>query len=302
MLSSRLPAVGRIRLAPMLNEAGRLMGDLTVTRLDEDRFWLTGSYYLQDWHLRWLHAHLPASGVEVRNLTEERMGFSISGPAARAILERLVDEDVSNAAFPFLAVRRMDVCASRAVVGRISLTGELGYEIVVPAERHQALWGELREAGAEHGLRPIGDRAVDSLRLEKGYGIWSAEFRQDCTPGASGLDRFVAFDKGGFIGREAALRERAEGSPRRLVLLEIDAADADASMDEGVWTDGRLAGVVTSGAFGHHAGKSLALAYVDRDVIAEAPDLVVYVVGDERTARILPEPPYDPTGARLRGS
>jgi dimethylglycine dehydrogenase len=302
MLSSRLPAVGRIRLAPMLNEGGRLMGDLTVTRLDEDRFWLTGSYYLQDWHLRWLRVHLPASGVELRNLTEERMGFSISGPAARAILERLVDEDVSNAAFPFLAVRRMDVGASRAVVGRISLTGELGYEIVVPAERHQALWGELREAGAEHGLRPIGDRAVDSLRLEKGYGIWSAEFRQDGTPGASGLDRFVAFDKEGFIGRDAALREREEGSPRRLVLLEVDAADADASMDEGVWLDGRLVGVVTSGAFGHHVGKSLALAYVDRGVIAEAGDVVVYVVGDERTARILPEPPYDPAGARLRGA
>jgi dimethylglycine dehydrogenase len=302
MLSSRLPAVGRIRLAPMLNEGGRLMGDLTVTRLDEDRFWLTGSYYLQDWHLRWLRVHLPASGVELRNLTEERMGFSISGPAARAILERLVDEDVSNAAFPFLAVRRMDVAASRAVVGRISLTGELGYEIVVPAERHQALWGELREAGAEHGLRPIGDRAVDSLRLEKGYGIWSAEFRQDGTPGASGLDRFVAFDKEGFIGRDAALREREEGSPRRLVLLEVDAADADASMDEGVWLDGRLVGVVTSGAFGHHVGKSLALAYVDRGVIAEAGDVVVYVVGDERTARILPEPPYDPAGARLRGA
>jgi dimethylglycine dehydrogenase len=302
MLSSRLPAVGRIRLAPMLNEGGRLRGDLTVTRLDEDRFWLTGSYYLQDWHLRWLRVHLPASGVELRNLTEERMGFSISGPAARAILERLVDEDVSNAAFPFLAVRRMDVGASRAVVGRISLTGELGYEIVVPAERHQALWGELREAGAEHGLRPIGDRAVDSLRLEKGYGIWSAEFRQDGTPGASGLDRFVAFDKEGFIGRDAALREREEGSPRRLVLLEVDAADADASMDEGVWLDGRLVGVVTSGAFGHHVGKSLALAYVDRGVIAEAGDVVVYVVGDERTARILPEPPYDPAGARLRGA
>ena len=300
LLSSRLPAVGQIRLAPMLSEAGRLMGDLSVTRLDEDRFWLTGSYYLQDWHLRWFRAHLPANGVGLRNVTEDRMGFSVSGPASRAILERLVHEDVSNEAFPFFAVRRMDVGTVHAVVGRISLTGELGYEIIVPTGLHGTLLNELREAGAEHGLRLIGDRALDSLRLEKGYGIWSAEFRQDCTPGMSSLDRLVAFDKDGFIGREAVLCERDEGSRQRLVLLEVDAADADASMDEGIWLDGRRVGFVTSGAYGHHVRKSLALAYVDTDVVEADPELTVYVVGDERAGRILPEPPYDPTGSRLR--
>ncbi|HET7235956.1 MAG TPA: FAD-dependent oxidoreductase [Actinomycetota bacterium] len=300
LLASRLPDVGRIRLAPMLGESGRLMGDLTVTRLAEDRFWLTGSYFLQDWHLRWFLAHLPPSGVELRNVTEERMGFSISGPASRRILEALVREDVSNEAFPFLWVREIDVGSARAIVGRISFTGELGYEIVVPTGGHGTLWRELREAGADHGLRPFGDRALDSLRLEKGYGIWSAEFRQDITPGMSGLDRFVAFDKGGFIGREAALRERVEGPPRRLVLLEVDAADADASTDEGIWLGGRRVGLVTSGAFGHHVGKSLALAYLDANLIEAAPEVTVFVVGEERTARILPEPPYDPTGSRLR--
>jgi dimethylglycine dehydrogenase len=194
----------------------------------------------------------------------------------------------------------MRVGSSDAVVGRISLTGELGFEIVVPPEAHLALWHELRDAGASHGLRPIGDRAVDSLRLEKGYGIWSAEFRQDRTPGMSGLDRFVAFDKPDFIGREAALREREQGPPQRLVLLQIDAADADASMDDGIWIGERLVGVVTSGAYGHHVGMSLALAYVDTDVIEPSLELTVYVVGEPRQARILPEPPYDPKGDRLR--
>jgi dimethylglycine dehydrogenase len=286
----------------MLSEAGRLMGDLTVTRLDEDRFWLTGSYYLQDWHQRWFRAHLPATGVELRNVSDDRMGFSVSGPASRAILLRLVHEDVSNDAFPFFAVRRMDVGTTHAVVGRISLTGEPGYEIVVPTDRHLTLWHELREAGAEHGLRPIGDRALDSLRLEKGYGIWNAEFRQDMTPGMSGLDRFVAFDKEGFVGREAALRERDEGAGRRLVLLEVDAGDADASMDDGIWLDGRRVGSVTSGAYGHHVQRSLALAYVDADAIEAAPELTVFVVGEERAGRILAEPPYDPAGSRLRGA
>jgi dimethylglycine dehydrogenase len=160
---------------------------------------------------------------------------------------------------------------------------------------------QLRESGQESGLRLVGDRAIDSLRLEKAYGIWNAEFTQAYTPGMCGLDRFVAFDKDEFIGREAALRERKEGAAQRLVLLEVDAGDADASADDGIWIGDRRVGFVTSGAYGHHVKKSLALAYVDRDVIESAVDLDVYIVGEARTARILPAAPYDPTSSKLRG-
>lgn len=302
LVASRIPEVGRIRLAPMLGEAGRLMGDLTVTKLDEDRFWLTGSYYLQVWHERWFRQQSPGRGVTVENITDHWMGFSVSGPASRGILARLAQDDVSNEAFPFLAVRTLDVGTARAVVGRLSLTGELGYEIVVPANQHRTLLRQLRDAGEGSGLRLIGDRAIDSLRLEKAYGIWNAEFTQACTPGMSGLDRFVAFDKGDFIGREAAQRERDErGAAQQLVLLDVAAADADASGHDGIWLEGRRVGSVTSGAYGHHVRKSLAFAYVEREVIAMDAELTVFVVGEERTARILPEPPYDATGARLRG-
>jgi dimethylglycine dehydrogenase len=300
LLAARLPSVGRIRLAPMLGRSGRLMGDLTATRLDQDRFWLTGSYYLQDWHMRWFRSQLPPTGVTLRNLTDDRMGFAISGPASRSILAALTTEDVSGAAFPFLTVRPMRVGSSEAIVGRISLTGELGYEVVVPTSRHRPLYEDLRDAGRDHGLRLVGDRALDSLRLEKGYGIWSAEYRQDVTPAMSGLDRFVAFDKGPFIGREAALRERGLGATRRLVLLEVDATDADAAKEDGVWLDGRLVGAVTSGAYGHHVGASLALAYVDRDLREAHPELLIDVGGEPRPARILPAIPYDPSGSRLR--
>ena len=299
LVAARIPPAGKIRLAPMLNPAGRLMGDLTVARIDEDRFWLTASYYLQPWHLRWFHQQLgDTRGVEIRNITDDWMGFSVSGPASREIVAKLARDDLTNEAFPFLSVRPMEVGSAQAVVGRISLTGELGYEVVVPTSQHRALWGELREAGAAAGLRPIGDRAVDSLRLEKGYGIWSREFRQENTPAESGLDRYVAFDKGEFIGRDAAMRERDAETARRLVLLDVDADDADAAQDDGVWAGGRLVGLATSGAYGHHVGKSLALAYVDRD--APDSDLTIYVVGRPRAATILPEIPYDPAGAKLR--
>jgi dimethylglycine dehydrogenase len=301
LVASTLPEPGRIRLAPMLGEAGQLLGDLSVTRLAEDRFWLTGSYYLQDWHLRWFHRQLPADGVTIVNITPERMGFSVSGPASRSILASLTDADVSHEAFGFMRVRELRVGSSDAVVGRLSLTGELGYEIVVSREDHLTLWTELAEAGAPLGLRAIGDYAIDSLRLEKGYGIWNAEFTQEYTPAMAGLDRYIDRAKPAFTGRDAELAARGAGPAERLVLLEVDATDADAAGDDGVWLGDRCVGFVTSGTFGHHVGRSLALAYLDRDVLEERPEVVVRVVGEPRTARILPEPPYDPAGVRLRG-
>ncbi|MFL5791482.1 MAG: FAD-dependent oxidoreductase [Actinomycetota bacterium] len=301
LVAGRVPSVGRIRLTPMLNPAGRLMGDLTIARIAEDRFWLTGSYYLRPWHMRWFHHQAPPSDVAIVDITEDHMGFSVSGPAAREIVAKLTPEDLATEAFPFLGVREIEVGSTRAVVGRISLTGELGYEIVVLRDRHRSLWAELQDAGAGVGLRPVGDRAVDSLRLEKGYGIWSAEFRQENTPREAGLERFVAFDKGDFVGREAALRDRDAGrSRRRLALLGVDADRADAAQDDGVWAGDRLVGLVTSGAYGHHVGMSLALAYVDADVLDAGEDLTVYVVGVGHRARVLPEIPYDPAGAKLR--
>ena len=300
LLAGRMPDVGRIRLTPMLSEAGRLMGDLSVTRLGPERFWLTGSYYLQGWHMRWFVANHPGADVSLENITGSWMGFAVSGPASREILAGVTEGDVSDDGLPFMGVRELRVGSLPAVVGRISLTGELGYEIVVTAADELVLWHELSEVGAAHGLRPIGDYAIDSLRLEKGYGIWNAEYTQRYTPGESGLGRFIAWDKGPFIGREAAVRERDERPARSLVSLEVDASDAEAGPDDGIWLGDRLVGSVTSGAFGHHVGASLALAYVDHDVIGSDPEIAVSVVGESRSCRILSEPPYDPQGLRIR--
>jgi len=300
LLASRIPAVGRVRLAPMLNPAGKLMGDLTVSRLADDRFWLVGSYMLQEWHLRWFREQLPSAGVRVENLSERWLGFSLSGPRSRDILAALTDADVSNSAVPFLSCQGMDIGTTKAVVARISLTGELGYEVSVPAIQQRNLWSALCAAGEPFGMRQTGLRALDSLRFEKAYGSWGTEFAQSYTPGMSGLDHFVAFDKGGFIGRDAAILERETGPLQRLVPLEIEATDADAAGYEPIWAAGRRVGFVTSGGYGHHVGMSLALAYVDREVVESGAQLSVHVVGEERTAHILAQAPYDPAGTRMR--
>jgi dimethylglycine dehydrogenase len=186
------------------------------------------------------------------------------------------------------------------VVARVSLTGELGYEITVRAAEQRALWDALMGAGKEFGLKPIGMRAQDSLRLEKGYGVWSLEFAQSYTAAMAGLERFIAFDKGEFVGRAAALAERARGPAQRLVLLAVDSDDADVTGFEPVSAADRRVGFVTSGAYGHHVRQSLALAYVDQAVAAQVLQLSVDVLGESRRARILTEPPYDPRGLRMR--
>jgi dimethylglycine dehydrogenase len=186
-------------------------------------------------------------------------------------------------------------------VARLSVAGELGYEINVPASEHLTLYHQLLEAGRDFGLVQIGYNALLSLRLEKSFGIWSREYGWAYTPGMSGLDRFVAFDKGDFVGRGAALDERdGKTARRKLVTLEIAAADADASGFEPIWRGGRRVGFVASGGYGHCVGKSLAMAYVDADAIAPGAAFDVHVVGEMRHATIIAPSPVDPTGARLR--
>jgi dimethylglycine dehydrogenase len=301
LVASNLPKVGRIKLAPMLNKKGKLMGDLTISCLAEDRFWIVASYYLQTWHMRWFNEHLPASeasSVTIKNLSDDWMGFALSGPYSREIMSRLVSVDVSNASFPFLSCREMEVGLANAMVARISLTGELGYEINVPVAHQQALYAALVDAGKDLGLVNIGNRALDSLRLEKSYGIWNAEFTQGYTPGMSYLKNFIAYDKGDFIGRDAALKEKETGASQTLVTLRVDAIDAGPSPYSPVKHDGKVVGFVTSSAYGHYVHQSLALAYVDKEFVNS--NLTVDVIGESKKAVVLTEPAYDPKGERMR--
>lgn len=300
MLACKLPKVGGMRLAPMLTPSGRLAGDLTVLHLAEDCFWLMGSYYLQAWHMRWFNDHLPSQGVTVRNLCKLWAGISIAGPHARTLLSRIVSDDVSGAAFPFMNCREFNIDDSKAVVARVSVSGELGYEINVPVNQMKNLYGRLNDAGSALDLQPYGFRAMSSLRLEKGYGAWSREFTSAYTPKMAGLERFIHFDKHDFVGKEAALRQRDKPVDYVLGLLEIESENADASGFEPVWFDGKRVGFVTSGDYGHWVQKSLALAYISSTVCNESEGFSVHVVGVERPARLLCEPPHDAAGLQLR--
>jgi dimethylglycine dehydrogenase len=300
LFANRVPRVGRILLSPMLNRHGKVIGDFTVARTGAERFLIFGSGVAEDYHMRWFEAHVPKTGLVLRSLRTELLGFAIAGPRSRELFSRLTPCDITNKSFPFLSMRRMEVGAIPALVGRISFSGESGYEIWVRADYQLALYELLMQAGADLGIRLYGARALTSMRLEKGFGNWARDFRPIYSPGEAGLGRFIAFDKPSFIGREAALTERAQGPQRRLVTLIVTANGADAIGDEPVFYKDEAIGWITSGGYGHRIEKSLALAYVPASVVQANTELEVEILGERRPALIADRPPYDPDGLRMR--
>jgi dimethylglycine dehydrogenase len=303
LFSTTLPKPGRARLAVALGHDGRLKGDLTLFNWGPDShgnttWWIMGSYYLRTWHMRWFADHMQ-DGVTVRDLGDEVAGFSLSGPKSRAVIEKLSQDPVG--ALPFMGCGDFDIGLMRCKVGRMSVTGELGYEIHCRMGDHITLREALLKAGAEEGITEYGFNALLSLRLEKSFGIWSKEFTQGYTAGATGMDRWINWDKGDFIGRAAALAERdGNGPAQKVVTLEVDATDADASGFEPVWKDGDLVGFITSGGYAHTLGKSLAMAMVNSDLTEPGTELSVHIVGAERAARVIAASPYDPEGKAMR--
>ena len=298
IFATKLPKAGRSRLAVALGEDGRLKGDLTLFNWGDGTYWIMGSYYLRRWHMRWFDDHMGAD-VQVRDLGDEMCGFSLSGPNARKVIEKLSDGPVGD--LPFMGCGAFDIGMLRCKVGRMSVTGELGYEIHCRMGDHITLRKTLLEAGADVGIKEIGFNAMLSLRLEKSYGIWSAEFTQGYTPAMTAMDRWIDFDKEGFVGRDAALAERDGNGPAQVqVTLEIDADGADASGYEPIWQDGNKIGFVTSGGYGHTMGKSYAMGLVDVASAVEGMDLTVHIVGVERTAKVIAPSPYDPKGKAMR--
>jgi dimethylglycine dehydrogenase len=300
LLAGKLPMPGQIRLTPMLSPKGKLMGDLSTMCLSPNEFWISGSGYLQEWHMRWFSENCREAGVLIENISDQYGGFSVFGPEARAVLQALTNADLSNEHFKFMTVRRMPIGVAPAIVGRLSVTGELGYEIYVPRPHMTPLLDRLAELIIKVQGCWIGMYAVNSLRLEKSFGIWSREFSRDYTPRMANMARYIDFSKPDFIGRELALLDRDAVPTRRLVTLTIDASDSDATGYEPIYCDDRRVGYVTSGGFGHCANKSIAMGYLETALPVDSDTLSVMLLGHPHAAQLHHRPLIDPEGARMR--
>ncbi|MDO6588664.1 FAD-dependent oxidoreductase [Loktanella sp. D2R18] len=297
---------GRVGLGYLLNDHGLLKGEATVANLPAsdrgpERVWY-GSAAASEFHdMDWLQSHLRADeDVTITSLTNSQTILVLAGPKARDVLAAASRGDWSREAFPWLSVRETHIGIAPATVLGVSFSGELAYEIHVPNENLHAAYAALRKAGQAHDLRLFGARAVDSMRVEKGFLHWKADILTEFDPFETALDRFVKLDKGDFIGKAALLKRFKNGPQVKLVTLAIDTEDAPAHGGASVWYDGAIVGTVTSGDWGHRTGLNLAYAFVNPDLAQVDTALTVDVIGAPVSARVIATGPYDPSYARMR--
>ena len=301
VLASNIPPIGRMTLAPMLKEDGRVIGDFSLAHLDEQSFLIVGSGIAEDYHMRWFEDQIKADeDVDIEALGLSLTGLTVAGPKSRDVLARLTEEDVSHQAFNFMAVREMDLGMVPAIVGRVSYTGDLGYEIWVRPEYQLSLFHKIMEAGADYDIQLFGGRALNALRLEKNFGSWGREFRPIYTPSECGLDRFVAFDKDAdFIGKHAA-KEAIGQEVHKLRSFVVSARDADVIGDEPISYQGEVVGWVTSGGFAHGSDVSMAQGYVRADVADEIEGWHIELLAEQLEATLQPQPIFDANFSRMR--
>lgn len=301
MLACRIPAAGRMTLAPMLKHDGKLIGDFTLANLAHEGFFLVGSGIAEDYHMRWFEQHLPAD-VHLLPHGLSIAGLAIAGARARDLLAAVTSADVSAQSFKFMDVRRMSIGMASSLVARVSYTGDLGYEIWCDPSNQIHIFETLMNAGAAFNIRLFGARALNALRLEKAYGSWAREYRPIYSPLEAGLDRFVATGKqADFIGKAGALREKATGGRLRLKCFVVDIEDADAIGDEPIWHGGAVRGWVTSGGFAHSSGVSVAMGYVPKELDGMRDGWSIEILGQRYPARLQDRALFDPDGKRLHG-
>ncbi len=287
----------------MLNERGGIECDLTVTRLAPDRFLLITGTAFGNHDLAWVRRHAPEDrSVLITDVTSTRACLGLWGPLARDILATTTTDDVSDAGFPYLTARDITVGNVPLTALRVTYVGELGWELYPPMEYGLALWDTLWEAGREHGLVAAGYRAIDALRLEKGYRVWSSDITPEETPYQAGLGFAVDLDRDvPFIGRDALMVARAAGPRRRLRCLILDDPLAVALGNEPVRVGGRIVGRVTSGGYGFAVQRSIAYAYMPTEDATTGTRGEVDVFGEWIGFEVAREPLYDPEGTRIRG-
>ncbi|MGQ0603202.1 MAG: GcvT family protein [Anaerolineales bacterium] len=293
--------VGAITYTQMLNPRGGIECDFTVTRLGLARFMIVTGTAFGEHDLSWIRMNLPAGAdVVIEDMTSARACFGLWGPRARAITQRVTKADLSNTAFPYMTAQSIAMGDVPVLAMRVTYVGELGWEFYAPMEYGQRLWDTLWEAGQPEGMVAGGYRAIESLRLEKGYRYWSGEIGPDYTPYEAGLGFAVKLNKGNFIGREALLKQKAEGLRRKLCCLTLADSASVAIGNEPIHDGERVVSWVSSGGYGYSVRQSIVYAYLPIEHTRPSATFTVEVWGERIAATVVKEPLWDPTGERIK--
>lgn len=293
--------VGTVIYTQCLNKRGGIECDFTVTRLDEERFFIiTGTAFGQH-DLSWLSLNMPEDGsVTVEDVSSSYACLGLWGPKARVILEKVVTEDVSNEGFPYMTAKRINVGDVPVLASRVTYVGELGWEFYCPMEYGLRLWDTLWEAGQPEGMVAAGYKAIDSLRLEKGYRYWSGEITPDYTPYEAGLGFAVKLDKGDFIGREALVKQKEGELKQKLCCIAISDSRTIALGKEPIRAGDKIISWVASGGYGYSVGMSMAYAYLPTKYTKPGIELSIEFFGTKVAAEVVKSPLWDPKGERIR--
>ena len=305
LVANKVPTrIGRLALSHALTARGGIRSEFTITKIAAQHFYVVSAGAAERYDGDYLLKALPPDGsVGLRNLSNTRGCFVVAGPESRAVLTQLTDTALDNDAFPWLTAQTIEAALAVDVYAlRVNFVGSLGWELHFPIEYAHGLFDALFEAGAAHGIGMVGMRAMESLRMEKSYRMWGSDMTPDYTPFEASLERFVRMKKADFIGRQALERQLAAGVPNRFVTLEVHGVtDADPLGNEPLFDKGgHMIGRATSGYYGHHLRKSLAIGYVKADCAEVGTPLGIEILGERKAATVVHESPYDPENLELK--
>jgi dimethylglycine dehydrogenase len=296
LVANRLPGIGQVRLAHVLYNDGGIRSEFTITRLGTEHYYVVTPAWAERFDEDLLcKSAFDHGSVQIKNITSDKAAFVITGPKSRDLLSNITSQDLSQKAFPWFSSQTISIDGiGQMLAMRVSYVGELGWELHHDIDQQLSLYDLLIDKGAAYGIAPIGMRAIDSLRLEKSYRGWNLDLSSEYTPFESGLDRFVALDKGEFRGREALLKQQTDGIREKMVTLEIDDCDVQPVSNSPVFDTSGMVGRITSGGYGHSLGKVVALAYIDTEKIEFGKLLETEILGHRHRVAIIADSPYDP--------
>ncbi|MBQ0784450.1 MAG: GcvT family protein, partial [Amphritea sp.] len=292
---------GTIGLSLFHAPEGGIMAELSITRINEQSYYLLGCIGSENRDFQWLQSHASDFDVEVSNVTNEVGALLLTGPRSREILQHLTEADLSNKGFPWLAAQNILMDGTETLAIRVSYAGELGWELHLPSYHLISIYEHLMAVGEPMGLRDFGGYAFNSMRLEKAYRAYGAEFTEEVSAVEAGMERFIDTSRD-FIGVEALRQRQVQGTDQKLAyLIYQDSLPCESVGNEAVIYQGEVVGITTGGAYGHRIGKSIGFAYIRTALVRDGVELIIETPMGARTALVSSKPGYDPKNEKLRG-